>query len=40
MKRIYFLVPNLEITKKIVDDLLLSRIEERHLHVVAKRGTR
>ncbi len=39
MKRIYFLVPNLEITKKIVDDLLLSRIEERHLHVVAKRGT-
>jgi len=39
MKRIYFLVPNIEITKKIVEELLLARIEERHLHVLAKRGT-
>jgi hypothetical protein len=39
MRRIYFLVPNIEITKKIVDDLLLARIEERHIHVLAKRGT-
>lgn len=39
MKRIYFLVPNIEITKKIVDELLLARIEERHIHVLAKRGT-
>jgi len=39
MKRIYFLVPDIDITKKIVDDLLLARVEERHIHVLAKRGT-
>ncbi|CAI8738561.1 DUF1269 domain-containing protein [Methylocaldum szegediense] len=39
MRRIYFLVPNIETTKKIVDELLLARIEERHIHVLAKRGT-
>ena len=35
MKRIYFLVPNIEITRKVVNDLLLARIDERHLHVLA-----
>lgn len=39
MKRIYFLAPNIEVSKKMVDELLLARIEERHLHVLAKRGT-
>ncbi len=39
MRRIYFLVPNIETTKKIVDELLLARVEERHIHVLAKRGT-
>ena len=39
MKRIYFLVPNIEITRQIVDELLLARIEERHMHILAKRGT-
>lgn len=39
MRRIYFLVPTIEITKKIVDELLLARVEERHIHVLAKRGT-
>lgn len=39
MRRIYFLAPNIAITKKIVDDLLLARIEERHIHVIAKRDT-
>ena len=39
MRRIYFLVPDIAITKRIVDELLLARIEERHIHVVAKRGT-
>jgi hypothetical protein len=39
MKRIYFLVPDLETTRRVVDDLLLARIEERHIHVLAKRGT-
>lgn len=39
MKRIYFLVPDISTTEKIVDDLLLARIEEKHIHVLAKRGT-
>ncbi|MEK6708158.1 MAG: DUF1269 domain-containing protein [Pseudomonadota bacterium] len=39
MRRIYFLVPDIDTTKRIVDELLLARIEERHIHVVAKRGT-
>jgi hypothetical protein len=39
MRRIYFLSPDVETTKRVVDDLLLARIEERHIHVVAKRGT-
>jgi len=39
MKRIYFLVPDITTTKKIVDELLLVRIEEKHIHVLAKRGT-
>ena len=39
MRRIYFLVPEIATTKKIVDDLLLARIEERHIHVIAKRDT-
>jgi len=39
MRRIYFLVPDIPVTKKIVDDLLLAGIEEKHIHVIAKRGT-
>ncbi len=39
MKRIYFLVPDITTTKKIVDELLLARIEEKNIHVIAKRGT-
>jgi hypothetical protein len=39
MRRIYFLVPDIPAAKRIVDELLLARIEERHLHVIAKRGT-
>jgi len=39
MKRIYFLVPQIEVAKKIVDELLLARIEERHIHILAKQGT-
>lgn len=39
MKRIYFLIPDVGITKKIVDELLLARVDERHIHVLAKRGT-
>lgn len=39
MRRIYFLVPDIALAKRIVDELLLARVEERHLHVLAKRGT-
>lgn len=37
MKRIYFLAPDIETTRKIVDELLLARVEVRHIHVLAKR---
>lgn len=39
MRRLYFLVPDVETTKKIVDELLLARIAESHIHVLAKRDT-
>jgi hypothetical protein len=39
MRRIYFLVKDVPMAKRIVDELLLARVEERHLHVLAKRGT-
>ncbi|MCL4800897.1 MAG: DUF1269 domain-containing protein [Burkholderiales bacterium] len=39
MRRIYFLVPDVPTTKKIVDELLLAHIEWKHIHVLAKRGT-
>ena len=39
MRRIYFLVPDISITKRIIDELLVAKIEDRHIHVIAKRGT-
>lgn len=39
MRRLYFLVPDVESARKIVDKLLLARVEERHIHVIAKAGT-
>lgn len=39
MRRIYFLVPNIETTHKIVDELRSEGIEDRHIHVLAKRDT-
>lgn len=39
MRRIYFLVPSVVSAKTIVDDLLLARIEEPHIHIVAREGT-
>jgi len=39
MRRIYFLVPDVSTTKRIVDELLLARINDRHIHVIAKSGT-
>ena len=37
--RLYFLLPDVATARKVVDDLLLARIEEHHIHVLAKEGT-
>ena len=39
MRRIYFLVPDLKTANTVTDELLLARIEERHIHVIAREGT-
>ena len=39
MRRIYFLAPNIETTHKIVDELRADGIEDRHMHILAKRDT-
>jgi len=39
MRRIYFLLPNVELARKVVDELLLARIDVNHIHVIAKEGT-
>lgn len=39
MKRIYFLVPDIDVVKVIVDELLSALVERRHIHILAKRGT-
>lgn len=39
MRRLYFLSPDLATTRRIVDELLLARVEVRHIHVLAKRNT-
>jgi len=33
------LLPNLTVTHKVVDELLLARVEEKHIHLIAKEGT-
>lgn len=35
MRRLYFLLPDINSAKAIVDELLLARIEERHIHIAA-----
>ena len=37
-RRLYFIMPDLSSARKTMDDLLLARIEERHVHALAKRG--
>ncbi|WP_031435338.1 general stress protein [Methylomarinum vadi] len=39
MRRIYFLVPNIDITRKVVEELRSQGIEDRHMHILAKRDT-
>jgi hypothetical protein len=36
MRRIYFLLPNVQSARAIIDELLLKRIEWRHMHVLAR----
>ena len=36
MKRLYFLLPDIKSANKIVDELLLARIEQRRIHIAAK----
>lgn len=38
-RRLYFLLPDVASAERTVDDLLLARVEDRHLHVLARRGT-
>lgn len=38
-RRMYFLLPDLQTARQVVDELLLARIEEKHMHVLAKEGT-
>lgn len=37
-RRLYFMLPDVASARKMVNDLLLARIEERHIHVLAKDG--
>lgn len=39
MRRLYFLLPNVETTRNVVRELLLNHVEERRIHVVAREGT-
>ena len=39
MRRIYFVVPGVALARRIVGELLLARIEERHIHIVAREDT-
>lgn len=38
-RRIYWLLPDLESARRTMNDLLLARIEERHVHFVAREDT-
>lgn len=35
MRRLYFVLPDAEIARKVEDDLLLARIDDRHIHFLA-----
>jgi hypothetical protein len=38
-RRLYFLLPDVDSSKRTADDLLLARIEDRHMRFLSKRGT-
>jgi hypothetical protein len=39
MRRLYFLLPSIDNARGIIDELLLHHVEEKHIHLLAKRGT-
>lgn len=39
MRRLYFLLPDIDSARNIVESLLLKRVEERRIHLLARRGT-
>lgn len=38
-RRLYFLLPDVESARRTADDLLLARVEDRHMRFLARRGT-
>lgn len=38
-RRLYFLLPDLDSARRTADDLLLARVEDRHMRFLARRGT-
>jgi len=38
-RRLYWLAPSVESARRIADDLLLARVEDRHMHFLARPGT-
>ncbi len=38
-RRLYFLLPDLDSAQRAMNDLLLARVEEKHIHFLAKDGT-
>jgi hypothetical protein len=38
-RRLYFLLPDVESARRTANDLLLERVEDRHMHFLARRGT-
>lgn len=38
-ERLFFMLPDCQSARRMLDEMLLLRIEERHLHFLAKRGT-
>lgn len=38
-RRLYFLLPDVDSARRTADDLLLGRVEDRHMHFLARRGT-
>jgi hypothetical protein len=38
-RRLYFVLPDVDSARRTADDLLLARVEDRHMRFLARRGT-